>query len=29
MKKEPLYLTITQDIMEMIQNGTLRSGEQL
>ncbi|MCI8558303.1 MAG: GntR family transcriptional regulator [Lachnospiraceae bacterium] len=29
MKKEPLYLTIAQDIMEMIQNGTLRSGEQL
>lgn len=29
MKKEPLYLTIAQDIMEMIQNGKLRSGEQL
>lgn len=29
MKKMPLYLTIVQDIMEMIQNGSLRSGEQL
>ena len=29
MKKAPLYLTIAQDIMEMIQNGSLRSGEQL
>lgn len=29
MKKEPLYLTIAQDIIEMIQNGSLRSGEQL
>ena len=29
MKKMPLYLTIVQDIMKMIQNGSLRSGEQL
>ena len=29
MKKAPLYLTIAQDIMELIQNGTLRCGEQL
>ena len=29
MKKMHLYLTIVQDIMEMIQNGSLRSGEQL
>lgn len=25
----PLYLTIAQDIIELIQNGTLRSGDQL
>ena len=29
MKKTPLYLIIAQDIMEMIQNGSLRCGEQL
>ena len=29
MKKAPLYITIAQDLMELIQNGTLRSGEQL
>lgn len=29
MKKTPLYLIIAQDIMEMIQNGSLRCDEQL
>lgn len=29
MKKAPLYLTIAQDIIELIQSGTLRYGEQL
>lgn len=29
MKKTPLYLIIAQDIMEMIQNGSLRCSEQL
>ena len=29
MKKTPRYMTIAQDIIELIQNGTLHSGDQL